>query len=128
MQQDYKHWNVLVGKRYVCILYIWKIGSRVAVNIITHELIKQVLESSAVDWTLLVEAFFESRLYNPAMAAISGFFTEEGKENLKHVLREMIETTNCPVIIAWDNEKQKVRYGLFKRTVLRYVPDFDVQL
>ena len=99
-----------------------------AVNIITHELIKQVLESSAVDWTLLVEAFYESRLYNPAMAAITGFFTDEGKENLKHVLREMIETTNCPVIIAWDNEKQKVRYGLFKRTVLRYVPNFDVQL
>ena len=81
-----------------------------------------VLENPAQNWRLLLEVFIEARQFNPATAGIEGFLTEEGKSKLQRSLREMVESANCPIITAWDPERQKVRNSINLHVYVAQVP------
>ena len=55
------------------------------------------------------EVSIEGSQFNPATAAIKRFLTDDGKSKQKRPLREMVKSANCPLITAWDLERQKVR-------------------
>ena len=58
---------------------------------------------------MLVDGYLESRADNPMTAMITGFNTT-GREQSINSFRAMVQSINLPIVIAWDNDKQKV-YG-----------------
>lgn len=68
----------------------------------------QFLENPTEDWTMLVDGFCESKAIHPAFAGMAEFQTEQGKEKLARILKELTHTTNCSIIIAFDPERKQV--------------------
>ena len=56
---------------------------------------------------MLVDGYLESRADNPMTAMITGFNTT-GREQSINSFRAMVQSINLPIVIAWDNDKQKV--------------------
>ena len=46
-------------------------------------------------------------MYNPMTAVITGLVTTCREQSINS-LRDMVKSTNIPVVIAWDHKKQKV--------------------
>ena len=76
----------------------------------------KVLENPGENWELLVEGFLEYRRRDPVASGIAALHTPKGQETMTEILREMVQTINGPIVIAWDTQEQKVsRKMLLKR-------------
>lgn len=79
----------------------------------------QVLEDSAENFSLLIDAGPESLIYNSILSAIEAFHTQESKAMLTDSLQKMMQTTNCPIVIAWDPQSQKAGALLLPHSLIR---------
>lgn len=68
----------------------------------------KVLENPGENWELLVEGFLEYRRRDPVASGIAALHTPKGQETMTEILREMVQTINGPIVIAWDTQEQKV--------------------
>ena len=68
----------------------------------------QTLDDKAKNWPLLKEPWYSLHDNAPTNSCVDGFRTAEGRAILELCLRDMVQSADCPVVIAWDTEKQKV--------------------
>lgn len=73
------------------------------------EFIFQVLEDPKTNWRLLREYFFETRAVHPLGSVMKSLHTDDGRAIQEAWLRHITATGNCPVVIAWDTEQEKVK-------------------
>ena len=72
----------------------------------------EVLENPGENWELLVEGFLEYRRRDPVASGIAALHTPKGQETMTEILREMVQTINGPIVIAWDTQEQKVSWKM----------------
>ena len=73
-----------------------------------NNIFAQTLEDKAKNWPLLKEPWYSLHDNAPTNSCVDGFRTAEGRAILELCLRDMVQSADCPVVIAWDTEKEKV--------------------